>query len=178
MTEPSFAPPAQTRLPGLDLWDEMNDPPPREVRILDVIHRMYDFNQDRTNNQERRVLHLRALHVLEGRLVLVEKRVIHDSLIFAALGSSERTFANPLLAWNAMEAVAARNTKFAFTDTRPQPCSPEVAELLGEAAGAPALSYRHDALDNEHQTFFNVEQWAVGMKLRTLEGKAYWDWLD
>jgi len=175
---PSLLPAAEVRLPGLDLWDGSPDPPRREMRILDVIHRMFDFAVDRTNTIERRVLHLRALHLLDGKPVLIEKRVIQDSLVFAALGSSERTFADPLRAWNAIPDIAAGHAKLAFSDTRALPCQAEEAALLEASVGVPALVYRHEAADREHQIFLNVEQCAVGLKLRTLEGAAYWDYLD
>lgn len=165
-------------LPGLDLWDGMADPPRHEVQILDVVHRMFDFNLDRTNTQDRRVLHLRALHLLDGQPVLLERRVMQDSLVFAAMGSSQRAFADPLGAWNAMPGIAVDNAKFGFDDTRAVPCPAEEAALLQGKAGDPALVHRHEAADHGHLMFFTVEQWAVRMKLRTLEGRVYWDYLD
>jgi hypothetical protein len=170
--------PDALHLPGLDLWDASPEPPRHEVRILDTIHRMFDFNIDRTNTDSLRVLHLRALHLLDGQPMLLERRVMHDSLVFAAMGSSQRAFADPLGAWNAMPAIAVSRAKLSFNDTRAIPCPLEEAGLLAAEAGVPALVHRHEAADDGHQIFFTVEQWAVRMKQRTLEGKVYWDYLD
>jgi DNA-binding GntR family transcriptional regulator len=166
------------RLPGLDLWRDSPAPPRHEVQILDVVHRMFDFSIDRTNTQDRRVLHLRALHLLDGQPVLLERRVMYDRLVFEAMGSSERAFADPLGAWRAMPGIAIDQAKFAFDDTRAVSCPAEEAVLLEGKVGDPAVVHRYEAADHGHLMFFTVQQCAVRMKLRTLDGRAYWDYLD